>query len=377
MKIDKDMLRASWRSWYANDLRAVGPGWLQLLWTFVFSSVVGLCFFVLGLATLATGSGRLPSWAGAGQWLLANLVVSWIIGACIHGLFAVLVPLLGAERIRAFSRRGQSLFFAGVPLAGLALGWPMGAFVASNLILEKRWFPFRNAETVVGAFLLAVLVTFIFYKHFQAKARQIEAEKRVTEAQLRLLQGQMEPPFLFNTLANVHALIDHEPARAKAMLGSFTDYLRASLGGLRRHEAPLSDELALAEAYLQVQQTRMDERLRFSIDAAPDVRLANLPPMILQPLVENAIHHGLEPQLNGGRVSVRALAEGGQLRLEVQDDGRGLRAPPRKGARMALQNLRERLRGLYGDEARLELLEQDVGTLARVTLPLNLQASSR
>ena len=121
----------------------------------------------------------------------------------------------------------------------------------------------------------------------------------------------------------------------------------------------------------------MDERLRFSIDAAPDVRLANLPPMILQPLVENAIHHGLEPQLNGGRVSVRALAEGGQLRLEVQDDGRGLRAPPRKGARMALQNLRERLRGLYGDEARLELLEQDVGTLARVTLPLNLQASSR
>jgi two-component sensor histidine kinase len=376
MKIDTNLLRASLRSWYANDLRTVGPGWLQLLWTCLFSSVVGLGFFVLGLASMAAGSGRLPSWAGAGQWLLANLVVSWTIGACIHGLFAIAVPLLGAERIRGFSRRQQSLFFAGFPLLGLAIGWPLGAYLASSLVLERRWMPFKSVETVVGAFLLALLAYAIFYKHFQAKARQIEAEKRATEAQLRLLQGQMEPHFLFNTLANVHALIDHEPARAKAMLGSFTDYLRASLGSLRRIDAPLSDELALTEAYLQVQQTRMDERLQFSIEAAPDTRQASLPPMILQPLVENAIHHGLEPQLQGGRVVVRAQAENGQLRLEVQDDGRGLRAPPRKGARLALQNLRERLHGLYGDEARLELLERDVGTLARVTLPFTLHRPS-
>ena len=208
--------------------------------------------------------------------------------------------------------------------------------------------------------------------------QQALAEKRATEAQLRLLQAQIEPHFLFNTLANVVALIDHEPAKARQMLGAFTDYLRASLTGLRRDVGPLADELALAEAYLRVQQSRMEERLRFVIEADENVRAALLPPLLLQPLVENAVQHGLEPTLDGGTVRVQARAEGGELVIEVHDDGRGLHAPPRKAAgqrrgagqhpRTAGATLRQRPPAWRSSAA-------DPGTVARLRLPLETSAA--
>jgi hypothetical protein len=395
MTINTALLRASLRAWYANDLRPVGPPWLQVLWTFLFSSVVGVGFFVLGVATSAMGSGRLPGPETALRWLAGNLLVSWVIGACIHLLFTAIVSLMGAERIRGFSRRQQSAFFAGVPLLGLMVGWPLGAWVASEAVLQRRWVSIHNSEGVLGMLMLMAMVSLLFYKHFSSKARQIDAERRATEAQLRLLQGQIEPHFLFNTLANVHALVDIEPARAKAMLGAFTEYLRASLSDLRRDQAPLDDEIALAEAYLRVQQTRMDDRLRFSTDVAEETRRLLLPPLLLQPLVENAVVHGLEPQVNGGHIWVRAQLTADHLVIEVQDNGKGLpsdvsdAAPvagaasspvqsahpggraSRRGAGLALKNLRERLASQYGDQARLELLPAQSGTLARLTLPCN------
>jgi sensor histidine kinase YesM len=214
----------------------------------------------------------------------------------------------------------------------------------------------------------------LIYQWFGYKARAIEAERQHSEAQLRLLQAQIEPHFLFNTLANVNALIEHDPPKARRMLGAFTDYLRAGLSNLRRDQAPLADELALAEAYLRVQQARMEERLSFSIEADPTVRQAALPPLLLQPLVENAVVHGLEPQVDGGTVQVQARIEQGCLVLEVRDNGRGL-APPaaaqaRRGQGLALANVRERLRSRFGDAASLELLDAEPGALARLRLPL-------
>jgi hypothetical protein len=368
MMIDTALLKASWRSWYANDLRIVGPGWLQIVWTVVFSCLVGVGFFVLGLGMRVMASGRWPSGEGMVRWLGANLTVALCIGLTIHVLFAVLIGAIGPDRIRNLQGRRKGLFFGGVPLMGTAIGWPLGAWLVKGQTVGN-WFPFERGDAIVGALLVGSLISLLFYLHFDAKARQIEAEKRAAEAQLRLLQGQIEPHFLFNTLANVQALVDHDAQRAKTMLAAFTDYLRASLGGLRRDEAPLADELALAEAYLRVQQTRMDERLHFRIEAAPEVRELPLPPLLLQPLVENAVHHGLEPQVDGGTVEVRARRDGAHLVIEVQDDGRGLTAPPRKGAGMALHNLRERLSSRYGNDARLELVERAPGTLARLVLP--------
>jgi sensor histidine kinase YesM len=226
---------------------------------------------------------------------------------------------------------------------------------------------------IATAAAIALLVTFVAYHWFGAKARAIDAERRATAAQLKLLQAQIEPHFLFNTLANVHSLIDQDAAKARAMLGAFTDYLRASLGGLRRDEVTLGEELALAEAYLRVQATRMEERLRFSIEADDATRRTPLLPLLLQPLVENAVQHGLEPQLEGGSVSVRARTEGGAVVVEVRDDGRGPDAPAeaarRRGAGLALGNVRERLAARFGSDASLTLAPARPGTLATLRLP--------
>jgi LytS/YehU family sensor histidine kinase len=237
---------------------------------------------------------------------------------------------------------------------------------------------------VAGSLLLAALISLLFYLHFDAKARQIDAEKRATEAQLRLLQGQIEPHFLFNTLANVLALMDHEPPKARAMLESFVDYLRASLTTLRHDEAPLERELALAEAYLRLLGTRMDERLRFSIEADEAARRASVPPLLLQPLVENAIRHGLEPKIEGGTVQVRAHVDGDTLVMQVRDDGLGPagadgapgRAAEMAGNGVALDNIRERLRSRYGDEASLELQPAHPGTCATLRLPIGPTAAA-
>ena len=140
---------------------------------------------------------------------------------------------------------------------------------------------------------------------------------RANEAQLRLLQGQMEPHFLFNTLANVISLIDADAPRAKHMLEALTDYLRASLGGLRHDDSTLAAELDLARRYLELMQTRMGDRLRFEIDVDEALGRAALMPLVLQPLIENAVKHGLEPQVDGGTVRVTAT------RIAV--DGAGLR----------------------------------------------------
>ena len=201
-----------------------------------------------------------------------------------------------------------------------------------------------------------------------------EAERRATESQLRLLQAQIEPHFLFNTLANVQSLMDHDLPKAKHMLQSFTDYLRASLGTLRNDNSPLDHELQLAQSYLQLLQARMEDRLRFSIVADAAARAQPLPPLLLQPLVENAVVHGLEPSIAGGSVGINARVEGGQLVIEVMDDGLGLNAAPkgraRSGAGMALDNVRQRLATRYGDAATLTLTDAAPGTRARITLPL-------
>jgi sensor histidine kinase YesM len=198
------------------------------------------------------------------------------------------------------------------------------------------------------------------------RAERIEREAAL--ANLRALQAQIEPHFLFNTLANVTSLIDPDPAAAKRMLESFIRFLRASLASTRTRETTLAQERALIAAYLDILQIRMGPRLRYRIDVAPELDAFALPPMLLQPIVENAIVHGLEPKIDGGDVEVRASRAGDDVAIEIADTGVGFGAATRGG--VGLTNLRERLEALYGGRARLEILENEpAGTRVRVRIP--------
>jgi sensor histidine kinase YesM len=234
---------------------------------------------------------------------------------------------------------------------------------------------------VVSSVVLSAFVSTLFFVFFSLRIQGVRAEARANEAQLRLLQGQMEPHFLFNTLANVVSQVEADPPRARQMLEALTDYLRVSLGALRHDDSTLEKELELARRYLQLMQVRMGERLRFEIDVDAPLNRAALMPLVLQPLIENAVKHGLEPQVDGGTVRVKAtrVAVDGQdcLRVCVEDDGAGQAAAaqrPRRrvaggsdGNGIALANLRERLGNRFGTSASLVLEDLSDGADARGT----------
>jgi signal transduction histidine kinase len=379
--LDRKHLAASWRSWTSNDLQRVGPAWLQWVWTLTFSAGLAVVFTVLGAAL---SGGRMWRVDALGPWLFwygKNFVVCFTIAALIHLMFEGARLLMGGPaRLRRMQPWQRSVFFAGIPMLGVVVGWPLGIALSGSADILP--FVLRSPVALTLTVTLALGISLAMHFYAAARTRQVEAEKRATEAQLRLLQAQIEPHFLFNTLANVHALIDQEPAKARGMLGAFTDYLRASLGTLRRDAVPLAEELALAEAYLRVQQARMEDRLRWHIDADDAARQASLPPLLLQPLVENAVLHGVEPQLDGGTVTVRARLQRGRLVLQVQDDGPGPGAPQRRagggtGNGIALANVRERLLQRHGDAAGLTLAPAlPRGTLATLELPAGDAAPS-
>ncbi len=206
----------------------------------------------------------------------------------------------------------------------------------------------------------------------QARLRAEVIERTALQAQLRLLQAQIEPHMLFNTLANLQGLIALDPARASEMLDQLIQYLRATLGASRQESTTLAQEFAAMEAYLGLMKVRMGERLSFRLSLPPELRAARVPPMLLQPLVENAIVHGLEPKIDGGEVLVSATASGGVLEISVQDSGLGLAdAAPSRGGGIGVATTRERLHVLYGEGAAVRLdAAQPHGTTATLIFPL-------
>jgi LytS/YehU family sensor histidine kinase len=202
----------------------------------------------------------------------------------------------------------------------------------------------------------------------QRRLLQSESGRREIEANLRMLQAQIEPHFLFNTLANVSSLIDHDPALAKRLLERLNDWLRVALVRARSDSATLDDELDMLENYLQILKIRFGERLRWAVDAAEDARAVPFPPMLLQPLVENAVRHGIEPKIGGGEIVIRAHIAEGVLHCEVSDDGVGIEDACGNGAGIA--NVRDRLATLFGAQGRLSLHNgAHGGTVATLELP--------
>jgi LytS/YehU family sensor histidine kinase len=186
---------------------------------------------------------------------------------------------------------------------------------------------------------------------------------------LALLQAQIEPHFLFNTLANVQSAIDSNPGTAKLILEHLNQYLRASLGRTRRPSATLADEVKVVGSLLAISALRLGDRLRYSICIPEALEGARLPPLLLQPLVENAVKHGIEPAVGGGEIRVDSRQEGDALYLRVTDTGMGLRPDSPEG--VGLANVRARLSQLYGDHGRLALYNLNPhGVIAEINLPL-------
>ncbi|HEX4584172.1 MAG TPA: histidine kinase [Burkholderiaceae bacterium] len=207
-------------------------------------------------------------------------------------------------------------------------------------------------------------------------AEQSALSAAAAEARLNVLQAQIEPHFLFNTLANVRRLCEVDPQRGRQMLGSLLDYLRAALPAMRRSSSALAEEFELVRAYLSVLQHRMGERLRFQIELSDQLADASIPPLILPTLVENAVRHGLGPLPEGGTIGISAVRDGGQLVVSVVDDGVGFQAA--SGSGVGLANTRARLSALFGNAARLSLRSNEPrGVIAEVRLPIVTVAASR
>jgi hypothetical protein len=204
------------------------------------------------------------------------------------------------------------------------------------------------------------------------RARAESVERQAVQAQLQVLQAQLEPHMLFNTLANVQGLIAIDPPRAQHMLDQLIQYLRATLGSSRAQQTTLAQEFALLDAYLGLMAVRMGDRLRYSLHLPQDLRTMPVPPMLLQPLVENAIAHGLEPKVEGGQVLVSAERRDNAIALTVSDDGRGPNAPSGKpGTHVGIANTRARLAAVYGAGASLSLLPaQPAGAIATILIPV-------
>ena len=298
---------------------------------------------LLGVAAFNTAIAALLTLVGYGDGFGKNLVFSQCIG-----LTVLLVIHLGWRKF--WPGRPPPLrlpFFALVALA-VGGGWLGGSALAS-MLLGLPWHTGRSAYAALAVTLAAGVVMSWF---FWSRQRGSELERQRIEAQLKLLQAQIEPHFLFNTLANLDALIATDPPRARVMLAHLNDYLRATLAAARKERNTLDEEFSLLRNYLEVLSIRMGPRLRYELVLPDSLASLQVPPMLLQPLVENAVKHGLEPKVEGGSVKVSARETPGGVVLEVADTGLGNHS--RGGTGVGLANLGERLAAAYEGVARMQ-----------------------
>jgi signal transduction histidine kinase len=288
--------------------------------------------------------------------------------------------------------RGPALVFAGI-----ATGYLAGTNLGDLLCKHYLDLPASNPPSLRTSLLITVLAgvagSYYFYsthKSSYLESKMAEARLHASEARLKLLETQLEPHMLFNTLANLRVLISVDPQQAQTMLDHLIAYLRATLTASRATQHPLEDEFERLRDYLELMAVRMGPRLRYTLELPPELGQAPVPPLLLQPLVENAIRHGLEPQVSGGLITVRAslqpanagpAASRSQLVLEVHDTGVGLAAASAPqgsvaGTRFGLAQARERLATLYGSEGTLELIAHHAGgTCATVRFPYQTTAT--
>ena len=336
---------------------------------FLFWTLIGLSFasqFYLS----SYKAGRPVTWGQAVSWSLGDWYVwaivslpiillarrfrfddvKWVRNVAIH-LAASAVCSLVYMLLRAWVGQAQSLM-AGKPVS----------FAETFAPLLVKTFHFN---VLIYWVIVSVSHAFDYYRQVQERElRAAELEKRLAQAKLQALQMQLNPHFLFNTLHAISSLMHKDVEAADRMITRLSDLLRYALEHTDAREVPLRQELDFLRRYLEIEQTRFGDRLAVRMNIEPDALEALVPNLLLQPLVENAIRHGLEPRAGPGRIELRARCEDGRLKVEVRDNGKGLSdgRAPEEG--VGLSNTRARLQQLYGKGQRFELANAPGGGLA-------------
>ncbi len=334
----------------------------------------------------------IPQWIlGIGVLLLFNTLIALLLSLLNYGAgFAVnlvdsqcmgcsvaLTLILLRRRMRTGWRRWIAAML-GLPV-GISAGIVLARLV-SLLIFDPAKLPqLSNANllkcSAIGmAFSIIGITIFVLAERLytvdselrQKHLEETERERRELTAHLKLLQAQIEPHFLFNTLANVASLTEVEPRQARQLLDRLTSWLRLTLVRVRSDHSSLGDELDLLENWLQILSLRFGSRLNWHFHVPTAARQLAFPPMLLQPLVENAVRHGIEPKLGGGSLQIIARTEAGRLRLEVHDDGVGLNGQGLSGSGTGLDNVSARLAALYGKEASCTLTSNGAGGVTAI-----------
>jgi hypothetical protein len=245
---------------------------------------------------------------------------------------------------------------------------------------SSQWFQNFVLLLVFGLFGMKALMGGKVRAEEKAKEASSVAEReallrQVSEAQMQMMQAQVEPHFLFNTLASVEYLIETDPPRAAAMQRSLISYLRAVLPQMRENapKTNLGREADMVKSYLELLKMRMEERLNIDFQMPQELRNASFPPMMLQSLVENAIKHGLEVKAEGGTLQFRAEVANNKLRVTVRDNGLGFGAVPSNGTGLGLQNIRERLKLIYKNNAQIIITpNQPTGVCVTIEIPYEI-----
>jgi sensor histidine kinase YesM len=330
-------------------------------------------FAICSVAALLIG---LALWAQHG--VSHSLAIQWVYS------FAITLSiwfLSDVGRMALFYRAGQLdwpsnavkwLFSASAILLGYVIGTSIGdAYSGFSTFELIRYDLSRFARYLITA----VLISLGFIGYFYQKERLANAQKQQAESHLRLLESQLEPHMLFNTLANLRALIQTDSTKAVSMLDALNGYLRATLGASRVAEHPLSQEFSRLEDYLALMKVRMGARLQYTLDCPAHLAAQPIPALLLQPLVENAIKHGLDSVIDGGALRVQAQRVGQQLLLTVSDTGAGLSAAQFAASTgFGLSHVRERLASRYGESASLRLVTHPgFATSLQIALPWTQQ----
>ncbi len=358
---------------------SLGPWWLRWLPADSRAGVRQRAFIVWGMAAVIALAQSLlsPHQHPLGVSLLYSYAISTAIWFLCDPVRIALHRWLGATGPYYWSFNARSIAHQ---VLAIGLGYAAGTAVGDTYTGHSSWqllqvSPQRFWGFVFGSFGISAGFLFFFYHREKAQA----LEKQATEARLKLLETQLEPHMLFNTLANLRVLIQVDPPRAVTMLDRLGDYLRATLRASRTDALggghTLADEGARLRDYLELMAVRMGPRLTYTLDLPDDLARQPVPPLLLQPLVENAIRHGLEPQVEGGRITVAAWADDGrQWHFAVSDTGVGMDpdavTAQRSDGGFGLAQVRERMASLPGAGPVRVHSAAGQGTRIALTLPL-------
>lgn len=362
---------------------------MQKVWTpplrLVFGAATALGLFsalqAYRLSTLTIRDGMsVEAW----RLLLLNLAF-WYVPAAITPLIFRLSDrhkLEGGGWARAFAAHAVAVAAFSVIHVACMIGarmllWPDAGYPATmpfTTYVQRQYL--TNLDWVLMTYAAIAALAYAVGYQRESQGRAVKAahlEARLAEARLKTLESELHPHFLFNTLHAISTLIHVQPDAADRMISRLSDLLRITFARSGAARIPLHEELEFLQKYLEIEQTRFQDRLTVSYDVNPDTLDAEVPRMILQPLVENAIKHGIAPKKAPGFIRIIAAREGDALRLEVCDDGVGLSgsARARLHGGVGLSNTRDRLECLYGTGHTLEFLEGGEGLSVRMCFPFS------